>query len=175
MTLTEYRSERGITQKELAKELAVFTGRPYDKAFISKVESGMAVLPENVMSYLNTKINFKAVATGSDARKEDRWTTMPTAQKKWLKSAIPENWHAKGLTQKERVLGYVKEQGGITSKEAYDYLGITQLGARIFELERQGWRFDRKKQTAPNRYGKLVAFTKYVLEAEDGTENMDRQ
>lgn len=168
MNLASYRKERGLTQAQLAEELAGEYKKPYDKAFISKIESGMAILPENVVSYLNSKIVFKAVATDADARNEGGWTTMPSEQKKSLKTAIPTNWHAKGLTQKARVLGYADEQGSVTSKEAYDYLGITQLGARIFELEREGYRFARTKEAAPNRYGKMVAFIRYALEKDDG-------
>ena len=164
MNLTAYRKEREMTQKQLAEELAAYTGRPYDKAFISKVESGMANLPKNVVTYLNSKIVFKAVATGVDARKSTDKGIMPSPEKKSPKTPIPINWSARGLTQKERILGWVKEQGSITSKEAFDYLGIGRLASRIFDLEREGYRFKRQTESCPNRFGKSASYTRYSLE-----------
>ena len=161
MNLTAYRKEREMTQKQLAEELAAYTGRPYDKAFISKVESGLANLPKNVVTYLNSKIVFKAVATGVDERNSTNKVIVPPPEKKSLKSDIPKNWNAKGLNQKERILGYIDEQGSITSKEAFDYLGIGRLASRIFDLEREGYRFNRQAESAPNRFGKSATYTRY--------------
>lgn len=45
------------------------------------------------------------------------------------------------LTQRDRILQYLQDFGSITSYEAYTELGITQLGARIFELKRQNYEF----------------------------------
>ena len=44
------------------------------------------------------------------------------------------------MTQKEIILNYINDVGFITSMAAYQ-LGITQLGARIFELKEQGYTF----------------------------------
>lgn len=41
-------------------------------------------------------------------------------------------------TQAESVLSHIKTHGSITSLEAYEVHGITQLGARVFELKRAG-------------------------------------
>lgn len=41
------------------------------------------------------------------------------------------------MTQVESVYEYMKNKGGITSIEAYEKLGITQLGARISNLKDQ--------------------------------------
>lgn len=43
--------------------------------------------------------------------------------------------------QKQRILDYIRQFGSITSKDAYVDLGITQLGARIDGLERDGYSF----------------------------------
>ncbi len=40
------------------------------------------------------------------------------------------------ITQKERIIEYIREFGSISSWEAYSDLGITQLGARIDQLKK---------------------------------------
>lgn len=67
------------------------------------------------------------------------------------------------MTQTDKVLGFVREFGGITSFEAYTELGITQLGARIFELEREGYRFERIPLSKINRYGDKIRFVRYEM------------
>ncbi len=70
------------------------------------------------------------------------------------------------MTQKQAILQYIKDFGGITSMEAYLDLGITQLGARIFELKEMGYSFDKTTIKRQNRYGKKIAFSKYSLRKE---------
>lgn len=70
------------------------------------------------------------------------------------------------MTQKQAILQYIKDFGGITSMEAYMDLGITQLGARIFELKEDGYDFDKTTIKALNRYGKKIFFSKYTLRKE---------
>ena len=67
------------------------------------------------------------------------------------------------MTQKQAIINYIKDFGGITSMEAYFDLGITQLGARIFELKEDGYSFDKSTIKKLNRYGKKIAFSKYTL------------
>lgn len=43
--------------------------------------------------------------------------------------------------QKSRIVDYIKQFGSITSWEAYNELGITQLGARIDQLQKEGYEF----------------------------------
>lgn len=54
--------------------------------------------------------------------------------------------------QRQRILEYIREFGSITSYEAYKDLGITQLGARIFELKREGHNFSTKIEYGKNRW-----------------------
>lgn len=70
--------------------------------------------------------------------------------------------------QRESVLQYIKDFGGITSYEAYTDLGITQLATRIKELKECGKQFKTKWIYKKNRYGKKVKFKKYML---DGITN----
>lgn len=66
-------------------------------------------------------------------------------------------------TQRDRILQYIKDFGSITSYEAYTELGITQLGARIFELKRMDYQFTDEYVSRKNRYGEDVKFKKYSL------------
>ena len=54
-------------------------------------------------------------------------------------------------TQKDRILDYIRKFGSITSWEAYQDLGVMQLGARIDQLQKDGYQFkteweQKKKQ-----------------------------
>ena len=66
-------------------------------------------------------------------------------------------------TQKERVVQYLNDFGSITRAEAFTELGIVELPARICELERAGYAFNKETVLAKNRYGDNVCFTKYTL------------
>lgn len=66
--------------------------------------------------------------------------------------------------QKARIIEYIKKFGSITSKDAYVDLGITQLGARIFELKNEGYVFRTKFENGKNRFGEKVCFKRYSLE-----------
>lgn len=51
----------------------------------------------------------------------------------------------KNDTQCKKIIAYIRENGHITSLEAYKHLGITQLGARITDLENRGFVFNRPR------------------------------
>ena len=70
---------------------------------------------------------------------------------------------SKGNTQKELILKYIADFGSITSFQAYQDLGITQLATRIKELKELGYTFKTEPQKAKNRYGKPVHYVKYYL------------
>lgn len=70
---------------------------------------------------------------------------------------------AKRISQKERILRWLKDFGSITRAESFTQLGIVELSARIIELEREGYRFNRETVTTENRYGEPVSFTRYSL------------
>ena len=74
------------------------------------------------------------------------------------------------MTQHEAIVQWVKEHGSITSYEAYRRLGITQLAARIKELENRGTFFTREWVEDTNRYGCKVRYVKYSLNKDVGTE-----
>ena len=66
-------------------------------------------------------------------------------------------------TQCDKILKYLNDFGFITSYEAFTDLGVTQLGARIFELKLQGYEFETEIIKRKNRYGEPVHFKKYKL------------
>ena len=71
-------------------------------------------------------------------------------------------------SQKERIIKYIKRFGSITSKQAYDDLGVTQLGARIDQLKKEGCLFKTEWEQGKNRFGETTSYKRYFLvEAEE--------
>lgn len=67
------------------------------------------------------------------------------------------------LTQRDKILSYIKQFGRISSWEAYSELGITQLGARIFELKELGYVFAKTRVNTTNRLGEKTHYDEYRL------------
>ena len=65
------------------------------------------------------------------------------------------------MTQNERVVDYIKQFGSITSREAFVGLGVTRLASRICDLTKMGYEFDKKFESAPNRFGDTTSFVRY--------------
>ena len=74
--------------------------------------------------------------------------------------------------QKQRIINYIRQFGSITSKDAYLDLGITQLGARIDGLERDGYIFAKEWEKGKNRFGEEITYKRYYL-ADVISENMN--
>lgn len=66
-------------------------------------------------------------------------------------------------TQRDRVLKYIRDFGFITSWDAYSELGISQLGARVFELKERGYEFTKTRIYTKNRYGEKTHYDEYRL------------
>lgn len=75
-------------------------------------------------------------------------------------------------TQRDKVLAYIKQFGSITSWQAYADLGVTQLGARIYELKEQGYVFSKTRIHTKNRLGEKTYYDKYRLEEEKDNEQI---
>lgn len=67
------------------------------------------------------------------------------------------------ITQEERTLEYMQRFGGITSKEAFNDLGITRLSAKIYNLKKQGYAIADGMKQSKNRFGEITHFKKYML------------
>ena len=76
-------------------------------------------------------------------------------------------------TQKDRILDYIRKFGSITSWEAYQDLGVMQLGARIDQLQKDGYQFKAEWEQKKNRYGEDVSFKRYYLADDIVQENMN--
>ena len=67
------------------------------------------------------------------------------------------------ISQKDRIINYIREFGSISSWEAYSDLGITQLGARIDQLKKEGYEFRTEWESNKNRYGDKTDYKRYYL------------
>ena len=67
------------------------------------------------------------------------------------------------MTQRQRVLDYIKEFGSISSLEAFRDLGVTRLSAAIFKLREEGYDFDVKTEKSVNRWGEKSHYARYSL------------
>lgn len=76
------------------------------------------------------------------------------------------------ITQKDRILEYIRKFGSISSFEAYANLGITQLGARIDQLKKEGYEFKTEWESNTNRFGEKTDYKRYYL-ADIVSENME--
>lgn len=65
------------------------------------------------------------------------------------------------MTQKERIRKYLDDFGSITPLEALRDLGIMRLGARIWEMIREGEPIIRETETSQNRYGQTTRYARY--------------
>ena len=66
-------------------------------------------------------------------------------------------------TQCDKILDYIRRFGYITSWQAYSDLGITQLGARIYNLKEKGYVFEKKRILTRNRLGEKTHYDEYRL------------
>ncbi len=73
---------------------------------------------------------------------------------------------AKGTYQRQ-VLEYIREHGSITSREAFEHIGVTRIGTVIFELRKKGYpiltiMIDDEKNGVAFKYGR------YILKESEG-------
>ena len=68
------------------------------------------------------------------------------------------------MTQKDRIINYIRQFGSITSWEAYQDLGVMQLGARIDQLKKDGYKFRTEWEIGKNRFGEEVSFKRYYID-----------
>ena len=73
---------------------------------------------------------------------------------------------SKKITQRDRVLQYIRDFGYITSWQAYADLSITQLGTRIYELKERGYVFKKERVYTKNRMDEDTHYDKYMLVGE---------
>lgn len=69
--------------------------------------------------------------------------------------------------QIDRTIQYLKQNGTITSGDAFYKLGISYLPVVIRDLKRSGKRVFAKVETSKNRYGDKCSFKRYALKKID--------
>lgn len=67
------------------------------------------------------------------------------------------------MTQADRVLMYMRDFGSITQLEAIRDISCMRLGARIFDLKREGYEIKKETETSKNRYGEDTSYARYRL------------
>lgn len=67
------------------------------------------------------------------------------------------------MNQTERILMYMRDFGSITQLEAMRDLGCMRLGARVYDLKREGYNIRRETETSKNRYGEDTSYARYRL------------
>lgn len=169
--IRQYRTAMKLTQGELARLLTEALGTGYTASLVSYMEQGIVDAPKKVREYIANKTREKPFRNLSVASNSVKWiNTLPNVETP-LKSAVLPN---KRITQEDRVLQYIKDFGSITSWEAFSQLGITRLSAKIFDLDKMGYRFKKQTEYSTNRYGKKVHYTRYsLIEGENEQAHLD--
>lgn len=67
-------------------------------------------------------------------------------------------------TQKDILLDYMKQNGSVTRAEAWFFLNIANMTARMSELIRDGHPITKKTVWKKNKSGKMTHYTVYSLE-----------
>ena len=69
------------------------------------------------------------------------------------------------MTQSQRILEHLKQYGSITQRDAIDNYGIMRLGARIYDLKREGHVITREIVEGRNRYDEKTHYARYRMGA----------
>lgn len=67
------------------------------------------------------------------------------------------------MTDKDRVLEHLKKHKSITPLEALNEFGCYRLGARIWDLRRDGHHIDTEIVHDKDRFGEDMHYAKYTL------------
>lgn len=67
------------------------------------------------------------------------------------------------MTCKEKVLNWLKSGRPLDPATAWKQLGVYRLGARIYDLRREGWEIATRRKTVVNRDGNECIVADYVL------------
>lgn len=70
------------------------------------------------------------------------------------------------MTQTEKVLLYLRENGSITPLDALREFGVMRLASRISELKKQGYDITSRIETKKNWRGETIHYARYELKGE---------
>ena len=71
------------------------------------------------------------------------------------------------ISQKQRVIKYIKDFGSITTFQAYSDLGVTRLSAVMYNIKKDGIKVKTETGKAKNRYGEDTHFAIYSFIEQD--------
>lgn len=72
------------------------------------------------------------------------------------------------MSQKDRVIKYIKDFGSITPAEAFTELGAYRLSAIIYDLKhKDGYNVKTETEKGKNRYGDTTHYAKYSFIEQD--------
>ena len=72
------------------------------------------------------------------------------------------------MTQKERLLNYLKRHGRINPLQSWQALGIYRLSAVILDLRKEGYDIETLNTPVSNQFGEKVHVATYVLHDDFG-------
>ena len=67
------------------------------------------------------------------------------------------------MTQKEKVLDFLKRNGTITKYDGFKYLGITKVDTIVSYLRKEGYKITGETVRCKNQDGVPTHYTKYSL------------
>ena len=67
------------------------------------------------------------------------------------------------MTQCEKIIRHLRDNGSISSLEAINEYGILRLASRVNDLKRRGYNIVGEIKTGRNRYGEKTNFKVYRL------------
>ena len=70
------------------------------------------------------------------------------------------------MSQKDRVLQYLKQGKVLTRLNAWDELGVIETPARIHELRSEGYDIQSTRKQVLNRYGETVNIAEWFITRE---------
>jgi hypothetical protein len=74
------------------------------------------------------------------------------------------------MTQKEKILQYIEDNGSITPLDALREFGCMRLASRVSELKRDGYPIATKMETSKNRNGEPVRYARYEMKGAEKCE-----
>lgn len=78
------------------------------------------------------------------------------------------------MTQNEAVLRHLLDNGGITSLEAMERYGIMRLGARIYDLKKQGYLIKTYLRVGKSQNGESMVYAEYRMERREEARRLWR-
>lgn len=77
------------------------------------------------------------------------------------------------MSQRLRIIEHLRDCGSITDLEAYSEFGIRRLGARIWDLRRDGYDIETEMVEGHNRFGEVTRYAKYTLKRGENNGESD--